>query len=189
MRTLLTGAFATAATVVLLGSGTLHAYGFDRFRRDIQHQDILPGPEGLWAGAITTVELALGLALVVARVDVNWVDEVASLWGATTLFLSFGLFGYVLLRRRPGVPCGCGYSNGVVSAWTVGRAVALAAMCGIAAALSTSALPEPDRVAVSTVVGLAIAILTWMLPPAMARPWAASVAASGPKASTSGEAS
>ena len=153
----------------LTGSALHHVVTWRRFHADIAAQRVLP-PVSVWpvAAGATLIELGLGAVLVslaIGAVDGGALRRTAPLLSAA-LFAVYAAYSTVLVRFRPGVPCGCGSSARPVSLWTALRA---AVLCGVSlAAVGASGLAEMTVAESAAVTALALvsAGAIWTVPDA-----------------------
>jgi hypothetical protein len=163
---------------ILAGAGVAHAGGLRAFQGLVAGQAVWPR----WlvtpvAAAVTAVELTVGLAGLATSLAPGWAARTwlsprAALAAATLLYVAFGLYGLLLLWRRPGAPCACGHADQPVNLWVPVRAAVLAAGCGFAAASGDGVLAWSATVD-GLVVLLASAVfilLAWQLPAALHDP-------------------
>ncbi len=148
------GALGTATiAMTLLLSGLRHAGFLGLFREELHTHQLLPRRvESATAVGVTAAELLLGAAFA-ARL----VSDPTNLWqilmfaGAVTLLCIFSLYLITLLRRRPGVPCGCGIGTADVSSWHLVRNGLLLSAAGVSffqPPLVWSLLSTPERLTV-----------------------------------------
>lgn len=163
---------ASVPLAILAIAGTGHALAFSDFVGNLQRQRLLRLNASLVAGTVVLAELALGVSgsalIVLGLVDG---PTAATLMSATgVLYASFAVYATVLLKARPGAPCGCGRRPTPVTGWVVARAAVLAG-CSMAAATTVGSVGRVDAVAalVGATASLVIALLLWVLPDAMAR--------------------
>lgn len=143
--------------------------------RALERHDIWPRrtPYAV-AGAVVALELGLASAglMLGPEVGVGTTGWIVTAIGAA-LFTAFALYSLVLLRSRPGTPCGCGPGDRGVDKLVAGRAIALAATSW-AVVIWRPALADPGftawEAAVVLEAALAFAVLTFVVPSALSRP-------------------
>jgi len=151
---------ALAATTLLAGAGAVHTARTSSLRDALTVQHLLPAPARRLVGAtLGPLELVLagaGLLSVVAKGPATI--------GVAIAALGAGFFGFValLLRRRPGTPCGCAGGADPTAPLDLGRAlVVLAGGLAIVTGAGDrfASLAGPDRAtALLAGVGLAMVV-------------------------------
>lgn len=174
MIALVSGVGAYASLGILLASGLSHLRHPGAFREALKEQGIWSPIEGVVIGAVTSLELAIGLAGLLALTGAlaPFFISLACLL-AFSIYLSYAVFSIYLVSRRPGVPCGCGSEHEPVNVWTVIRA-GLLAMAAIGGTLGSGQLKPLAAGGVEAILpllaGSALALLAWALPTAMTEP-------------------
>jgi hypothetical protein len=168
------GAFV--AFSLLLVVGLEHARHPRQTREVIAAQRLWP----TWAAhlvqtGLTASELLVGgIGVLSVAVTVPEALKRLLLLAAAALYAAFAGYGALLLRWRPTAPCGCGTQGQPVSAWTIGRAAALAAVCGVLAVATPSLIAVPTenlaRLSIVLLAGAALTVLLLRLPYTMVQP-------------------
>jgi hypothetical protein len=160
---------------VLLVVGLEHARHPRQTRDEIAAQRLWPR----WATPLvqtwlTGSELLVGgMGIIAIAVRVPATLEGAVLSAAAVLYVFFGIYGVLLLRWRPRVPCGCGTQGQSVSAWTIGRAGTLATVSGVLLLVDPPLVvstADLARLSISLLSGAALTVLLLRLPDAMIQP-------------------
>jgi methylamine utilization protein MauE len=156
--------------------------GLEHARHPKQTRDVIAA-QRLWptwatplvhTGLTSSEVLVGGIGVVSIAVTVPVAVQRLLLLAAAILYASFALYGVLLLRWRPTAPCGCGIRAQPVSAWTIGRAATLTAVCGVlvVATPSLTAVSTGDLAHLSIVLlaGAALTVLLLRLPDTMIQP-------------------
>jgi hypothetical protein len=153
--------------MTIVSSALHHLAKWRDFRADIAAQRLLP-PSAV-AAAVTLVELVLGggLCLIaVGVVDGDALRRTGPLLAAAT-FTGYAVYAAVLVRFRPGAPCGCGTAQRPVSVWAVARAAMLAGVAAIATGGGAWTHLDTAQAAAVAVIALTSALALWILPDAL----------------------
>ena len=128
-------------------------------RATLAAQGLLPArSRALVSVTLGPVELGLAVALLLGwLLPLPVVARVAAL-AIALLMVVFAGYLALLLRRRPGAPCGC-FGSGTVSATAVARAALVAPFALLAAVLGPA---DPDLVTAASAV--LVAAMLWLLP-------------------------
>ena len=167
-------AYAVAATLV--AAGVSHLRNLVELKlaladQRLAHARIVPA----LATAIAVLEtgtgaLTLGALLEPARAP----GGVRSAFlVATLIFAAFSCYLAMLLRLRPGAPCGCSHRGVPASAATLLRTGFLAAAAGMTTAFPAAVLALnllSARTIIAFAAGLALASAAWVLPDAVQEP-------------------
>lgn len=135
MSEFVAGVSAFTALGTLAFSGIVHLADQDGFREDLLRQQIFPAPTTTWIAIFTTgAELLVGFG---GLLSVTFVINlrVTALYAAGLLLGSFAAYSWLLIRRTPGAPCGCGSHHEATSSAVTLRALALSAMAWMGALL------------------------------------------------------
>jgi hypothetical protein len=153
----------------LLAAGCHHLLHLGRLVAVLRHR----GWPAAWArpaaALIALAEVVLGCAGTVGLVMGPQRAVVAMT--AAALFAAYAIDSAVVVRSGRQVPCGCGAAEHPVNQWVVVRAVAYSCL-SVVAATQGPALAVVAPTAVLTVVTavVAIGLLLWLLPRALAIP-------------------
>lgn len=184
MSGLMAAVGAGVSSATLLFSGITHLWRLGRFKSQLGRQRVLP-PALEWpvVVGIAAAEVALGLGGVLALTGTlgsrSWGDTAFA--SAAVLFAAYAAYAAYLVRRRPGVPCGCGNGEEAASVWTVSRAALLGLGAG-AACLGAADFPAPGpgwQGAVAVLAALALALVVWNIPAALRAPHPLAPASAG----------
>jgi hypothetical protein len=178
MKALLATVGAYTAFGVVLISGVEHARRPGTFRDFVAQQK-------LWSAglvvpvvsAVTFLELTISLAGITSIVVPGWNEQGPplrrpALLAACFLYLAFGLYGVVLFKRRPGVPCACSPADHPANLWVPVRAFALMGGCLYAAVNTAHIMPWSPTVAflLSMLASACFVVLAWNIPAALHSP-------------------
>lgn len=162
------GYYVSLAVLGFSGGAHLHAVSDFTFAIQMQTSLTRTSARGVAAVVAVTEILLAATALAATVVGDRSVSRVTMI-AIAGLFVVYTLYSSFLVRRRPGVPCGCSSDDISTSVWVIARAAALAGAAGAAAlmpgrvaGLSSSA----DFVVVVLSAG-AFAVLLWNLPGAL----------------------
>jgi Methylamine utilisation protein MauE len=180
MNALLATVGAYTGAGLLLASGISHTTHQGAFRRFVARQAVWPqGLVALVAAAVTLSELIVGLLSLLSNVAAGRVMQPAptgrtALFAATLLYLAFGCYSLLLLKRRPGVPCACSHPHAdhPVNVWVTVRALVLAVGC-LYAALDTTRVLRGSPTAeflLCMLASITFVALAWSLPTALHDP-------------------
>ena len=160
--------------MALLLSGLRHARSIGGFREELHAHQLIPsGLRPSTALAVTVAELLLGItfsARLALDPDSFW--QVWAFVGAFSLLWIFSLYLIMLLRRRPGVPCGCGIGTADVSSWHLVRNGLLLLMVSLSYFQPPSVwslLNTPERLVV-ILSGISFTATIYLLPQALIEP-------------------
>jgi hypothetical protein len=155
---------------VSIWAGGHHVFNRGIFVRQLIAQDMMPRVlVAPLAAFVPMGEVGLGtLALLLCLGAVP--DSSSSVIAAALalLYLTFGAYSVLLLRRNPGSPCGCTSMDTSINIWVAVRAFGL----GI---LALTALPSsngsvrlmPPELVVALIAAAALAAVMWVLPDAL----------------------
>ena len=121
----------------------------------------------LVTSVVTACELAIGATGLTAGAVAWLVGLRVTAIAAMLLNAAFACYTWVLIRRRPGAPCGCGHRLEPATIGTVTRAAALSLMATLpllARPPSSGGSPTYTALAVLCAAGLGIAL--WQVPSA-----------------------
>ena len=160
---------------LLLVVGLEHARHPEQTRDVIAAQQLWP----TWATpliqtGLTATELVvggMGVASIVFTVPTAL--ERVLLLAAAALYVSFAIYGVLLLQWRPQAPCGCGTQGQPVSAWTIGRAATLATVSSVLLLVDMPFVVSTEdlaRLSIILLSGAALTVLFLRLPDTMAQP-------------------
>lgn len=148
-----------AGGLLLAGAALGHLRDSAMLRATLAAQGLLPARQhALVSVTLGPVELGLAVALLL-----GWLlplPPLAQLAALAIALLMAAFAGYLalLLRRRPGAPCGC-FGSGTVSVTAVARAALIAPFALLAAVLGPAG---PDLVTAASAV--LVAAMLWVLP-------------------------
>lgn len=121
------------------------------------------------AVAVTAVEAVLAALLLAGLVHE---PSPLVLTGTAALFACYGGYAWYVTESGRGGPCGCGAAEVPMGHWVTGRALALAALAVLAAAVHGAVLPLArfdERLLLVLLAAATIGTLLWHLPAAMTR--------------------
>ncbi|MDQ3964714.1 MAG: hypothetical protein M3277_12520 [Actinomycetota bacterium] len=157
---------------VLAFAGISHLRTSRRFAFAIQLQT---GLRPSYARAVAAIVTAAEILLAAAGFTAIVVDSSGALRTAMVvvagLYGAYALYSGFLVRRRPGVPCGCSSDDISTSIWVVARAGALGIAAGAASRSPGEVVewaPSADFAIAAFSAG-AFAVLLWNLPAALHR--------------------
>jgi hypothetical protein len=159
-------AYAVLLVLVLAVAGLVRGPG--ALRAALTAHQTLPrfavGPVAL---AVMGAETVLASVLLVGVVRASGPPQ-AGLAAAAVLFAGYGGYGWYVMSRGRGGPCGCGGAEVPMGRWVIARAFALAALAGFAAA-AHDAVPTQlgSQLVVVLLAAATIGTLLWLLPAAM----------------------
>lgn len=154
-----------AGAVLLLVAGALDSLDRPRLAATLARQRLL-GPRGrrVVGAALGPAQLAVGVVVLAL-----WVGGAPGFREScavpTALYAGFAAYLLVLVRRRPGAPCGCLGGDTPAGVQAIGRA-ALFAACSAGSAMNWPPaagataidMPAPDRLILLAAAGLLAAI-------------------------------
>lgn len=162
---------AYACGFVLIPVGLSHLLDRHVLRDALNKQGMVPPAlRSVVSSLVPSAELSLGVALAVGQF--TEFSSVVSAAGSAScmLFLAFAAYLRVLIRTRPGVPCGCGGKDEPVSSWTTVRALLFAlfsATAALALHLNQGSFVQGLTEVYAALVALLMGAISWQLPAAL----------------------
>ncbi|MBP2477487.1 hypothetical protein JOF53_006359 [Crossiella equi] len=152
-------ALTLAGALLLLVAGVGHLRDLRLFLATLRAQRLLPA--GLHQPVSLLTPVAELLAGVLAVVAVPWAGAWPLLVPQAVLYLLFSGYLAVLVRTRPGTPCGC-FGARTPATW----ATAARAVLGAVATAATAVLPPVPRAWLAPVAAAALLLAgtDWLVP-------------------------
>ena len=165
-------AVALAGSLLLVTAGATHLRAPRDLAAVLAAQRLLaPRPRRLLAAVLGPGQLIIGMAALL-----TWVLDMATrapFAAQAGLYAAFTGYLTVLLRRRPGAPCGCFGDDSPTGVPAIVRATIAALASGLAAGLSVgggagSSPAEPLGRLAALAAAAIIAAIAWLLPQLLA---------------------
>jgi hypothetical protein len=166
------------AVGLLLVAGFVHGIRFQDFRAQLAQQAIWPARfVALVAVVVVGTELVLGVAGAAALILPNGsapsnLGPTPMMLAVSAMYIAFTIYGMILLRRRPGAPCGCSASGSTANVWVPVRSALVATICLLPAAVPDRLVPAAGmpRFVVALLAAASFVALLWNLPAALHDP-------------------
>jgi hypothetical protein len=160
---------------ILLTAAWHHGVHAPAFRKLLTAQDLWPtNYVTLLAFVVPLAEIAIAVLLVVETAGLI-AAPIGSIL-SVTLFSLYSLYLLILLWYRPSVPCACSSIEEAVTPVHIWRSSALTVLSLACVGVDGAAFGGLDALQIGIVLaaGVAGATIAWILPSAVADPWAAS---------------
>jgi len=174
---------ATVAATLLTVAGIQHLAHPRRTAEVLTRQGTLPSSLArrlpLFLGLAESGCGTIGLLTTLSRLAAEAPPSDAIWLPVGALYTTYSLYALVLVRARPGAPCGCIADATPATLTTVLRAASLAVVSGVAYLSTTAVSVSTVEAVILLAAGVALSTLFWYLPQLVGSPVPTSLAQLG----------